>query len=601
MKKMIITEEKVKEAAERMKEAFKAKESVDRRATENEEYWRQRHWGQIKTATEEERPASAWLFNSIANKHADIMDNFPKPNILPRAQEDEMEAESLSEIMPVILTRNRYQKTYSDKAYDFLKEGTCITGVFWDSTKENGVGDITIKRIDIHNVAWSPDAKDIQEAREVFTVAAVDNDVLVRQYPEMEGNTGTEKVSAEYHHDDAKDDSKKSLVVDWYYKTTVYEDVSLADGISVKRPKTILNFAKFCNGILLYSSENAGMKNGFYDHGMYPFVVSALFPIKDSITGFGYIDVMRDPQKYVDALDHIITKNAQMTGEPRYFASRTAGVNIDDFIDVKKKIVEFDGTDIDNKLKPIEVKTIPAFIVQHRLNKIDELKETSGNRDFSQGSTQGGITAASAIAALQEAGSKLARDMIRILYEGFEAENYFCVELIRQFYTEPRSFRIDLEDGAFNFVDYDNANMQGRKGVMFDINIVAEKKSPFSRAAQNEAAKEMYGMGLFSPGVAEQAMVCLEMMEFEGKDKVKKMIKDNSLLMQQVQAMQMALMEAERYLPGIAAQAGLQVPTQEAPTGAKREGTAEERAAKKETDATLTAKSRVKAARQAQL
>ena len=83
---------------------------------------------------------------------------------------------------------------------------------------------------------------------------------------------------------------------------------------------------------------------------------------------------------------------------------------------------------------------MPAFIVNHKTNKIDELKETSGNSDFSQGSTQSGVTAASAIAALQEAGSKLSRDMIRSYYEGFEEETYLVIELIRQFYTEPRSF-----------------------------------------------------------------------------------------------------------------------------------------------------------------
>ena len=58
-------------------------------------------------------------------------------------------------------------------------------------------------------------------------------------------------------------------------------------------------------------------------------------------------------------------------------------------------------------MKPIEVFPLNGTYYQVYQGKIEELKETSGNRDFSQGSTASGVTAASAIAALQEAGSKL--------------------------------------------------------------------------------------------------------------------------------------------------------------------------------------------------
>ena len=37
-------------------------------------------------------PTSGWLFNAIANKHADVMDNFPSANVLPREEGDRAEA-----------------------------------------------------------------------------------------------------------------------------------------------------------------------------------------------------------------------------------------------------------------------------------------------------------------------------------------------------------------------------------------------------------------------------------------------------------------------------------------------------------------------------
>lgn len=615
----VIKEDDVLEAFERLKTYQNSKAFIDNKATENQEWWRQRHWAQIQkkdvSKKDDEKPASAWLFNSIINKHADIMDNYPKPNVLPREQSDEAEAKQLSEIIPVILERNKYEDVYSKKNYDYLNDGACVTGVFWDKDKDDGMGDITIEHIDVHNIFWEPGIEDIQNSREVFVVAAVEDKDLIKAYPQMEGKTGGDFSKVEYIQDDYIDKSEKSYVVDWYYKTREYIPVMKdpETGEEVFRPKTILHYCKFCNGVVLYSTENAKMVNGLYDHGKYPFVVQKLFPIKDSLWGFGYIDVMRNPQMYIDALDQIITKNAFMVGNPRYWVRDGAGVNTKDFTDWSKSIIPFSGNSVDDVLKKVDIDSIPAFVVQHKENKIEELKETSGNRDFSQGSTQSGVTAASAIAALQEAGSKLSRDMIRGAYRAFQEENYLVVELIRQFYNEPRSFRIDRPNGQYDFVEYSNKGMQTEvtpegevkhKKAIFDIKIVAEKQSPFSRAAQNETAKELYGMGLFNPQMAEPALVCLDMMEFEGKESIKQQVQQNSLMMQQMNAMAQVIMQTDAMFPELqlAARAGLAQPDlqQPAPAGTKKgEGTAEERAAKKDTDTTKTAKARTQAARQA--
>lgn len=612
----IIGEDEIKQAQERMEKYFQGKTYIDTKAAENQEWWRQRHWNYIqqtdKSKSKDKKPASAWAFNSIANKHADIMDNFPKPNVLPREADDEEEARALSKIIPAVLARTKYQDTYDKKAYDYLMDGACITGIFWDNILKNGQGDISIKQINVHNIAWEPGIEDIQDSKDVFVIAPVNNDDLVAMYPQMEGQTSEDTSRVEYIHDDAIDMSDKSIVVDWYYKVTTIEQIEAGfDGEYLARPKTMLHYAKFCNGTLLYSSENEGMADGFYEHGKYPFVVRALFPIKDSIWGFGYIDVMRDPQTYIDALDQIISKNAFTVGNKRYAVKEGAGVNLDDFADISKPFIRVSGN-IEDAMKPIETDSIPAFVVQHRLNKIDELKETSGNRDVSQGSTQNGVTAATAIAALQEAGSKLSRDTIRGLYRGHEDECYFVVELIRQFYDEPRSFRIDDGQGGYSFIDYSNTNLKSeemqvdgtavRRDPTFDIQIVAEKQSPFSRAAQNETAKEMYGMGLFNPQMAEPALVCLDMMDFEGKENIKKQVQQNSAMMQQMQAMAQIIQEADAILPQAqyAARAGLMTaqPARAQPSVKKQSGTAEERVAKTETDSTSTAKARVKAAKQ---
>lgn len=618
----VITSEIVKQAEARREKYAKGKKSLDEKATANQKWWRGRHWSEIKkdnkSLEDAEKPTSAWLFNSIINKHADMMDNFPKPNVLPRSRDSQMDAEKLAKIVPVVLEQNGYQTTYSRKAYDYISDGTAITGVFWDNTKNDGMGDVAIRQIDIHNIFWKPGIEDIQESPEVFTVAAVDNKELVKMYPQMEGKVGNDKTTVKYEADDSTDDSSMSEVVDWYYKVVEYEDVMIDEsGTTLPRPKTILHYCKYCNGEVLYSSENEGLENGFYQHGKFPFVFQVMFPIKDYPAGFGYIDVMKEPQKYIDVLDQLLADNAFKVGTERFFVRRSLGLNVDDFADYSKPFVEFDGN-LDDALKPIDTPTIPAFVLQYQTNKIEELKETSGNRDFSQGTTSGGVTAASAIAALQEAGSKLSRDMIRAAHNAFTEECYLVIELIRQFYTEPREFRIDDGKGGYEFVDYDNANIAAETSAdgilkskpIFDLQVTAEKKSPFSRAAQNEMAKELYSMGLFNPDMAEPALVCLDMMDFEGKDEIKKKVQDNSILMGRIQQMIGAIQAFDSAYPqfGLAQVAGLQSEMQtQMPQQNKQsrgngdvdtEGTPEERAAKTEGEATRVANARKKVAEQ---
>ncbi len=608
--KRAITDKDVEEFQAILKEYQQGKQIIDAKATANQEWWRMRHWGQMQSnEDDEEKATSAWLFNSIINKHADIMDNYPKPNILPRSPQMEQEAKRLSEIIPIIDDRNDYEKIYDSKAYDLLIDGGCVTTVIWDNSLNDGMGDIVTKIVDVHNIFWEPGIEDIQDSAYVFVSKLVDNDVLEEQYPQMRGKSGGIKTTTEYiNKDENPDPTKKSEVWDMYYKKTIRTVVEESDtGERAERVDTLLHFVKFCNGVLLYASENdeALKDRGWYDHGKYPFVVTPLFKIKESPWGFGYVDVMKSPQAQIDRLDQLILKNAIMVGRKRWAVKESAEINPEDFADWSKTIIPVSGSasSLDDCMKEISVDSIPAFVVQHKTNMIDQLKETSGNRDVSQGSTQSGVTAATAIAALQEAGSKLSRDINRVLYRSRRDEDFLKVELIRQFYTEPRAFRIDNNDGSYTFVEYDSSAISGRDAV-FDIKINAEKQSPFSRAAQNETMKELYGMGLFAPANAEPALTCLDGMEFEGIDKIKEEVKNKSLMMQQFQMMQAAIMQVDAAFPqlGIAAMAGLAQPqsTATAPQRASsEEGTAEERAAKTESDSTRTAKARVAASKQA--
>ena len=536
-----IGEDEVRRANDLLQKYKAGKAALDRRIVDNELWFRMGHWKNYKNKMMEDKPkpSSGWLFNSIANKHADAMDNYPEPNVLPRAADDEQTAKVLSKILPTVLEQCDYETAYSDTWWRKLKTGTGVKGVFWDPMLRGGLGDISIRSVNVLMLYWEPGVEDIQDSPNLFSLSLANNDRLEGQYPQLKGHTGSSLDVAKYIHDDSVDTSDKSVVVDWYYKK------ALPGG------QTVLHYCKFCNGVVLYASENdpAMADRGFYDHGKYPFVFDPLFREEDSPAGFGYIDVMKDTQTAIDEMNHAMDENVKLAAKQRYVLSDTAGVNEEELADFGRDIVHVVGRLTDDNFRPLQVSGLQGNLITYRDDRVSELKEISGNRDVSQGGTTSGLTAASAIAALQEAGSKLSRDMLKSAYRAFAKECYLVIELMRQFYDEQRVYRITGESGGTEYVPFSNAALQAQPGGMvggvqlgdhepvFDITVTAAKKSTFSRLSQNETAKECYQLGFFAPANADAALAALDMMDFEGIEKVRERVSQNGTLYQQLQQM----------------------------------------------------------------
>ena len=537
--------------AEQILQKYKVgKAALDQRLVDNELWFRMGHWKNYQNPMMEGKPqpSSGWLFNSIANKHADAMDNYPAPNVLPRAPDDEQTARVLSSVLPVVLEQADYEQVYSDTWWRKLKQGTGVKGVFWDPEQRGGVGEITVRPMNLLMLYWEPGVDDIQASPNFFSLSLEDTDQLTERWPQLEGHSTSALEVPHYLHDGGLDTNGKSVVVDWYYKKRNAEG------------RRVLHYCKFCNGVVLYASENdpeyAG--RGFYDHGQYPFVFDPLFVEEDSPAGFGYIDVMKECQTAIDRMNHAMDENVLLSSKQRYVLSDAAGVNEEELADFSRDIVHVVGRLGDDSFRPLQTTGLQGNSLSYRNSRIEELKEISGNRDMTQGGTAGGVTAASAIAALQEAGSKLSRDMLKSAYRAFAKECYLIMDLMRQFYDEERVFRIIGKTGRSEFVHFSGAALRaqalpgvggvelGSREPIFDIVVSAEKKSTFSRLSQNETAKECYRLGFFAPRNADAALAALEMMDFEGIEKVRQRVRQNGTLAQRLEQLQSQLVQLKQ-------------------------------------------------------
>lgn len=563
-----IREEDVRKAAETVRKYKDGKAMLENRLKEDELWYRVRHWEAVRKKFNPDipEPSSAWLFNALANKHADAMDNYPEPNVLPREAGDQQEAKKLSSILPCIMEAAEFEDTYSDTWWGKLKHGTGAYFIGWNPEKENGLGDIDIHELDLLDVYWEPGIKDIQDSRNLFIAGVAETEDLETQYPQFKGKLeAATPDDYAYSYDPNVDWTGKSLVWDWYYKK---RDVA---------GKTVLHYCKFSGDCILYASENDPeyQNRGYYDHGLYPVVFDVMFPEAGTPYGFGMIAICKNPQLYIDKLGQNILERSLLGTKTRYIASASAGINEDELKDANCAVVHSELPRLDSEhLQPIVPPSLEGNYIDVYQLKIDEMKETSANRDMNNGSG-GSVTAAAAIAALQEAGNKVSRDVIQGSYRAYRKICALVIELIRQFYTETRTFRILGESGQTEFVDFNNAGIQNQPVSMagmvgeqmfrrpvFDLKIKPQKRSPFTVEAQYERAKELYGLGFFNPENAQQSIIALSMMDFEGKEQILQQVQQGQTLLNAVQQLQqqLAMMQAAAGMnveqPGYQSQTG---------------------------------------------
>jgi hypothetical protein len=308
-------------------------------------------------------------------------------------------------------------------------------------------------------------------------------------------------------------------------------------------------------------------ERGLYDHGKYPYFFDALYPIEGSPCGYGFVDLCRNPQTEIDLLKTAMVKNALVGATPRYFSRVDGNLNEEEFLDTTKPIVHVNGNVDEATLRRIEHNPLDGMYVNLLSTSVDELRETSGNTEAATGSTPGAVTAASGIAALQEAAGKTSADSTQASYRVYSDIVDMCIELIRQFYDMPRKFRILGQYGMERYVTYTNQGIQpqhqgndfgqdmGYRLPVFDIKVSAQKKNVYTKVAQNELALQFFQLGFFNPQSVDQSLMCLEMMDFDDKDIIMQKISQMGTMYQKlVQYMQLALSMAQQFDPMMAEQ-----------------------------------------------
>ena len=485
-----------------------------RRLEHCERMYRGDHWYDVPvTDPNEPRPTTPILQSTIENISADLMEQVPEAVIRPESAADN----DIARVVEAVIARNHdaasYAEEYRKLVHDLLVSGYCVQEVGYDSAQNGGLGGAFIRQVDVRNILFDPLCCDIRDSRAVFKLSLRSREWIEAHYPDKASLiAGDITAAADAPEDDVlrADRTESLLVLEYWWRE-----------YDAKTDSYAVHMAILCGGVVLEDSRTQ-KPEGYFAHGEYPFVLTPLYPRKGSALGFGIVDLFGAQQKLSDKLDQIVLKNALMASKNKLLLTDASGFDEADLRDWSKEVHVGESL---SGITWFSTPPLPQYLLSYIRAIREDIKEESGANDSSRGVAQRGVTAASAIEALQEASTKRARMATYQLHEAFRKAVRLEIETEREFnfYLRPVTITIGGEEREVLF-DSEQMNRTApgdvRIPIEFAISIKAVRQNRFAAGAQNELMMRLLGMGAIP---IEQAV---ELMVFEGKEQVLKSLKD---------------------------------------------------------------------------
>ncbi len=472
------------------------------------------------------------LKSTFNNCVADQVDNMPEAMLLPERPELQNVAEDMNDVVRFVLSQNDFEAFHKRRVEDFICTGTAVTQIAWDPDMDDGRGNIAVIRYPVESFLWDPLAEDIQDSRAVMKVSWHPLSWYAGHYPDKarfinaeDGlHSGVGVLMAQEEVETAEE--PRAMLIEYWYR--LYD---------AKARRYTISVAYAAGGALLSLHEN------IYRHGLYPFVLDVFNAIEGLPVGDGLIQELAPMMRYINRYARYIDTNLRYASKGRLLIRRNSGIDKDALADWSVDIVEGDNIDA-HSLQWLQHAPFTGMVTQQMLQMQTDLKMDSGQNQFTRGETAGGVTAASAISALQEAGSKQSRMRTATLNQGFKEMVKQVLWLMAQFYDKKRKALIVGGNGSQREVDMSPERLFGsgkRSGTLppppYIVQVQVQRRNPLRVQAQNELYLQAYSM-------AAQAQThfpltaLFELLNVDGKDKIMPILRENDKVQQMMAQLQ---------------------------------------------------------------
>lgn len=545
----LLTEYKTGYAALKLLDRFK----------DNETYLEGKHWDLVdKTDENEPRPHTPVLWSTIDNIHADLVEAYPRANPEPERVSEEEKVRIVADIINSARYRRNYKAKWAQLMKGILTQGVDILEVLWDKTLYGGLGDVNFLRWSIRNVFFNPYVSDINESDAVIVITFEHERTIMGKYPDKRDKISNANDMGINITDlmggtdtPAPANAAQMVMVARFF----WREFTMVDSVAGAYPDYRLHWAKIAgNTVVERQKPNGdGTVPSLYRHGEYPFVPFTFEDKDGSLFPLSLVDRFKKMQWFVDLMDQAVVKNLLTAARKKLLVNRNSGIDVDALKDWKQDVVVGDGIG-ESDLRDFETPAFASGPFEYSKQKIDAMKDEAGANQFYRGEGGRGVTAASAIFALQDASGRRNKKTISRAYDADCKVSWLTAELMGEFYTEPRTLMIVDDQGKKSDLQISNAEFQNdAKNGLIDMRMrmSAEKNQGYQTASKNQQAIEIFQTGGLSPGRPDTEIL-LNMMDFDDKDKVLKLLREakNDMLQQALQTIEQMQVTIEELQKG---------------------------------------------------
>jgi hypothetical protein len=543
----------------------------------NEKVWRSRHWDEkpFKDATDESkpRPNVPVLYSTVENCTADIMDNKPGQIIRGVGNDDDLKALIQTELARFIYQRAKYNSKFKKKVRAAMKRGEGAIQVYWNPELMNGMGDVDFRYLHIDNYAWDKSAENVNDGRFFAIIDWTQPEELFEYYPDFDPEFALpeDESSKEERTDDIgllrnTNDNGDIKVITFMWKE---RKPRIVNGETMGHI-TYINTAVVCGRqVLDYKLEQ-------YEYDRFFVNILTVVPLEGEPVGLSVIDMHIDDADTVNLIEQQYLCNLQASADDRFLVRRGAGINEKDLLNYNKKIIQGDRID-PGAVAPFKPVQFSAQALNFQNAVMMGIKERSGQTDFNIGKTNSGVTSGIGIQSLQMAGAKRTRLTLDDVNDDHFDTTKDVLKLVQTHYKTERIIRLSretqdeieerlkkamqaLQEAAEQQEGTDIRQLAAKtvlpEGVMlkgdglaidfsvfslndvdldYDIEIIPQKQNAVTSDAINAFLSQLVNSKAIDAGTA------LELAEFEGKQRMMKVIrKKNDINMQMQQMAQQA-------------------------------------------------------------
>lgn len=418
------------------------------------------------------------IFRAIQSEIPILTDAMPKPEFIPSEPTDFELARILNDVLDSDWTYNNWSYQLTEALYDSHLYGNGFGCLKYDEDACDGLGGIVFESSDPFYQFPDPSSRNVNDRSRYYVEAEPkDVEILKQLYPDK----------AQYIKADILDISKrdKQLGEQVRYKSptdnrTVMEGSSSYDldarnealeiTCYIKDMETVEDEIKemgddgqekvsYVQRLKYPKGRKIVTVNGVlcldepitYEDSKFPYIRLTNYILPREFWGMSEVEQLESPQKIFNKLISFTLDVLTLMGNPIWVVDNTSGVDTDNLFNRPGLIVEKEpGSDVRRE----EGVQLQPYVLQ----MIDRMKswfdDISGSNDVSRGVRPEGVTAASAITALQDAAQTRLRQKTRNLDAFMQEFGQMYLSRVFQYYDVPRVFRITADDNSIKYFKF---------------------------------------------------------------------------------------------------------------------------------------------------